>query len=98
MPSSSIGEHTAVFEPIHGSYPQAKGKNIANPMAIVLSIAMMFDHLGYGEVKEAIETAVKDCIDEGIVTEDLSTNYSLSCTTDQVGEFISALIKTNVTV
>ena len=42
LASASVGEHTSVFEPIHGSYPQAAGKNIANPLAAILSGAMMF--------------------------------------------------------
>src|SRR5690554_2783593 len=44
LPSASIGLHTSVFEPIHGSYPQAAGKNIANPLATILSAAMMFEY------------------------------------------------------
>jgi 3-isopropylmalate dehydrogenase len=44
LPSASIGVHTSVFEPIHGSYPQAAGKNIANPVATVLSAALMFEY------------------------------------------------------
>jgi len=44
LPSASIGIHTSVFEPIHGSYPQAAGKDIANPVATILSAAMMFEY------------------------------------------------------
>ncbi|MDR2146851.1 MAG: 3-isopropylmalate dehydrogenase, partial [Tannerella sp.] len=44
LPSASIGLHTSVFEPIHGSYPQAAGKNIANPLATILSAALMFEY------------------------------------------------------
>jgi 3-isopropylmalate dehydrogenase len=43
MPSASVGEHTSLYEPIHGSYPQATGLNIANPLATILSAAMMFE-------------------------------------------------------
>jgi 3-isopropylmalate dehydrogenase len=43
LPSASVGEHTSLYEPIHGSYPQATGLNIANPLATVLSAAMMFE-------------------------------------------------------
>ena len=46
LPSASIGAKTALFEPIHGSYPQAAGKNIANPMAVLLSGVLMLRHLG----------------------------------------------------
>lgn len=44
LPSASIGIHTSLFEPIHGSYPQAAGKNVANPLATILSAAMMFEY------------------------------------------------------
>jgi 3-isopropylmalate dehydrogenase len=46
LPSASVGNKTALFEPIHGSYPQAAGKDIANPLGSVLSSAMMLDHFG----------------------------------------------------
>ena len=56
MPSASIGVHTSLFEPIHGSYPQATGLNIANPLATVLSAAMMFeDAFGLKEEAQASE-------------------------------------------
>ena len=45
LPSASVGEHTALFEPIHGSYPQAAGKDIANPTGSILSAALLLDHL-----------------------------------------------------
>ena len=43
MPSASVGLETSLYEPIHGSYPQAAGKDIANPLAIILSAAIMFE-------------------------------------------------------
>jgi homoserine O-acetyltransferase len=46
LPSASVGNKTALFEPIHGSYPQAAGKDIANPIGAILSAAMLLDHLG----------------------------------------------------
>ncbi len=55
LPSASVGIHTSVFEPIHGSYPQAAGKNIANPVATVLSAAMLLElALNLTEEAEAI--------------------------------------------
>ena len=44
MPSASIGEKTALYEPIHGSYPEVAGLNIANPLATILSAAMMLEN------------------------------------------------------
>ena len=86
LPSASIGDKTAMFEPIHGSYPQAAGKNIANPLAAVLSVAMMLDYLGM--VDEAIEVreAVKYSLHEGVVTLDLSSDKSYN--TNRVGDFL----------
>ena len=59
MPSASIGVETSVFEPIHGSFPQAAGKDIANPLATVLSAAMMFeDAFNLTKEAEAIRAVV----------------------------------------
>ncbi|MVX35678.1 3-isopropylmalate dehydrogenase [Myroides sp. LoEW2-1] len=80
LPSASIGTHTALFEPIHGSYPQAKGKGIANPIASILSGAMMLDHLGEHDAAEAIRDAVLHTINEGVLTPDLVKESTYSTT------------------
>lgn len=92
MPSASIGVHTSLFEPIHGSYPQAAGKDIANPLATVLSAAMMFeDAFGLKEEAELIRSVVNKSLAEGIVTEDLSgTNKAYK--TSEVGDWLAANI------
>ena len=72
MPSASVGTENALFEPIHGSYPQATGLNIANPMATILSAAMMFENFGLHLEGQAIRDAVNDALNNGIVTEDLA--------------------------
>jgi 3-isopropylmalate dehydrogenase len=70
MPSASVGEH--FFMIIHGSYPQATGLNIANPLATILSAAMMFeDAFGLHEAA-TIRAAVNKSLEQGIVTEDLA--------------------------
>jgi len=94
LPSASVGLFTSVFEPIHGSYPQAAGKNIANPLGTILSAAMMFD-LAFKLKKEAemIRQAVEKSIEENIVTEDLSRTNSKS--TSEVGDWISSYILKN---
>jgi 3-isopropylmalate dehydrogenase len=86
LPSASIGDKTGMFEPIHGSYPQAAGQNIANPLATILSAAMMLDHLGL--INEAIEVrqAVNASLRHGMVTEDLAEGSGIA--TDRVGDFI----------
>ena len=58
LPSASVGNTVALFEPIHGSYPQAKGKDIANPMGSILSAAMLLDHLGMQKEASIVREAV----------------------------------------
>ena len=92
LASASIGEHTGVYEPIHGSYPQAAGKNIANPVATILSAAMMFEYaFGLMEEGRAIREAVAASIEKGIVTEDLAGNAK-AYSTSEVGDWIAAKI------
>jgi 3-isopropylmalate dehydrogenase len=89
MPSASIGIHTSLFEPIHGSYPQAAGKDIANPLAAVLSAAMMFeDAFGLKEEAELIRSVVNRSLAEGIVTEDLS-GKNKAYKTSEVGDWLT---------
>jgi isocitrate dehydrogenase (NAD+) len=71
-PGANIGEKAAIFEPVHGSAPKYAGQNKANPTALILSGALMLRHLGETDAAEAVETAVRDVIAEGItVTSDL---------------------------
>lgn len=90
LPSASIGLHTSVFEPIHGSYPQAAGKNIANPCATILSAAMLLDSLNLTEEAEAVRLAVSDSLNENFVTEDIDKNVAKS--TSEVGDWIASRI------
>ena len=88
LPSASIGLHTSVFEPIHGSYPEAAGKNIANPLAAILSAALMFEYaFELPEEGAFIRKAVAASMDEGIVTSDIANDETPS-TTSEVGEWI----------
>lgn len=88
LPSASIGEKYALFEPVHGSYPQAKGKDIANPVASILSIAMMLDHFGLNMEAEQVRLAVKWSMDNSFVTKDLDPiNFQ---NTSVVGDLIAA--------
>ncbi len=92
LPSASIGIHTSVFEPIHGSYPQAAGKNIANPVATILSAAMMLEYaFNLKEEGAAIRAAVDKSIAEGIVTEDIAEGTK-SYSTSEVGDWIASNI------
>ncbi|WP_010136199.1 3-isopropylmalate dehydrogenase [Ochrovirga pacifica] len=91
MPSASMGADIALFEPIHGSYPQAAGKNIANPMATVLSAAMMFENFGLQEEGKAIREVVNKALAQGFVTEDLADGGK-SYGTSEVGDWLAANI------
>jgi 3-isopropylmalate dehydrogenase len=91
LPSASIGDKSALYEPIHGSYPQAAGKNIANPFASILSAAMLLELSFQLNVESAfIQRAVNDAINAGFVTEDLnsSINYSTSVVGDKISELV----------
>jgi isocitrate dehydrogenase (NAD+) len=67
-PGANIGEDAAVFEPVHGSAPKYAGQNKANPTALILSGALMLRHLGYADVGQRLEQAVRDVIAEGRTT------------------------------
>lgn len=95
LPSASTGERVALYEPIHGSFPQAKGKNIANPIAAILSAAMMVES-SFGLVKEAaaIREACRRSVEEGVVTPDLLSaadrrRGKKGFTTTEVGSYIA---------
>ena len=89
MPSASMGAEVSLFEPIHGSYPQATGLNIANPMATVLSAAMMFENFNLLEEGAAIREAVNKALNAGIVTEDLADGGK-AYGTKEVGDWLAA--------
>jgi 3-isopropylmalate dehydrogenase len=87
LPSASIGEHTALFEPIHGSYPQAAGKDIANPIGSILSAALLLDHLNMHAEASLVREAVAWSLDSKFVTKDIDPiNYYFTST---VGDLIS---------
>ena len=89
LPSASVGIHTSVFEPIHGSYPQAAGKDIANPIATVLSAAMMLEiALDLTGEAQAIRDVVERSMSEGVVTEDIAEGKSFR--TSEVGNWLAA--------
>lgn len=91
LPSASVGIHTSVFEPIHGSYPQAAGKNIANPVATILSSAMLMEALDLTEEAQSVRDAVNASLEAGFVTEDIDKEAGKS--TSEVGEWIADKVK-----
>lgn len=93
LASASVGEHTGVFEPIHGSYPQAAGKNIANPLATILSAAMLLEYaFGLMEEGRAVREAVAASLEAGVVTEDLSEGGK-AYSTSEVGDWVADKIR-----
>lgn len=91
LASASIGEKYALFEPIHGSYPQAKGKGIANPIASILSAAMLLEHFDLVDEADAIRTGVEKSLALKISTPDINATFD-NVTTDKVGDFIADYI------
>lgn len=87
LASASIGDEHALFEPIHGSFPQAKGQDIANPIASILSAAMLLEHFQLFEEAMAVREAVDKSLERGIVTPDLNSKSKYG--TDHVGDFIA---------
>ena len=91
IPSASIGEESKLFEPIHGSYPEWAGKNRANPIASILSAAMMLEMaLNAPGEAELVREAVLASMEKGLITGDIDPNST--CTTSQVGDFIAEYI------
>ncbi len=92
LPSSSIGESTPVFEPIHGSWPQAAGLDIANPLAQVLSVAMLLEHFGLVEEGKTVRAAVDASIKQEVVTPDLGKDMKSDYGTQAVGRWLTEWI------
>lgn len=88
LPSASLGEGTPLFEPIHGSWPQAAGKNIANPLAQVLSVAMLLEHFGLKAEGELVRRAVDASLNEGVRTPDIAAEGAESYGTREVGQWL----------
>ena len=90
LPSASIGAHTSLFEPIHGSYPQAAGQDVANPMAAILSAAMLVESLGMAEAATAIRATVQYVLEKGIGTPELQPAVVYGCS--QIGDLTAHLV------
>ena len=94
LPSGSIGKDNALFEPIHGSYPQAAGKDIANPVGSILSAAMLLDHLQMKAEAASVREAVDWALSNGFVTRDIDPINAYS--TSSLGELITEYISGNI--
>ncbi|MBS7262262.1 MAG: 3-isopropylmalate dehydrogenase [Eubacteriales bacterium] len=93
IPSASLGDGAGLYEPVHGSAPDIAGKNIANPIAAILSAAMMLEYsFGLKEEAAAIRAAVEESIRRGVVTRDIARD-ACSATTREVGDYITRFVE-----
>lgn len=92
LPSASTGESTPVFEPIHGSWPQAKGLNIANPLAQILSVAMLFEYFNLKEEGTLIRRAVDASLEANVRTPEIQVDGGEKYGTKEVGQWITDFI------
>ena len=91
LASASKGDNYVMFEPIHGAYTKAANKGIANPIASILSAAMLLDHFGLDEEAALVRAGVNKSLQLQITTPDLNTKYD-HITTTKVGDFIEDFI------
>jgi 3-isopropylmalate dehydrogenase len=98
LPSASIGKGAALFEPIHGSYPQAAGKDIANPLGSILSTAMLLDHIGLAKEATLVREAVEWTLQNGFVTKDIDpiNFYFTSTIGELICDYVSGRIPSGV--
>ncbi|MNI15348.1 3-isopropylmalate dehydrogenase [compost metagenome] len=95
LPSASLGENSfGMYEPIHGSAPDIAGKGVANPLATILSSAMMLKFtFGLVEEAELIEKAVEKVLEEGYRTGDIMSEGMKLIGTKEMGELVVNYIK-----
>ena len=89
LPSASLGEKGGMYEPAHGSAPDIAGQNIANPLATILSVAMMYRYtFNLSREADSIESAVEKVLKEGYRTKDIFTSGSKEVSTSEMGDLI----------
>ena len=88
QPSASLGEHTPLFEPVHGSWPQAAGQNIANPLAQILSAAMLLEHFQLSDEGALVRQAVEASLAAQVRTPEIQVEGGLHYGTREVGQWI----------
>ena len=95
LPSASLGAKTAMYEPSHGSAPDIAGKGVANPLATILSVAMMLRH-SFAMAAEAdqIEKAVRMVLKEGFRTQDIRQAGVQIVGTTEMGDLVAEKVRT----
>ena len=92
LPSASLSDDTGMFEPIHGSAPDIAGQGIVNPLAMILSLGMMFDYtLDRQDLAKIVKQSVNDVLQSGYFTKDLSSKDYIS--TSEMGDKVLDMIK-----
>ena len=92
LPSASLGNDIGLYEPVHGSAPDIAGKEKANPLATILSVAMMLKYsFGMNKESEAIEYACAKVLNEGLRTPDIGANLP-TITTKEMGAHVAACV------
>ena len=90
LPSASLGDGTGMYEPIHGSAPDIAGHGIANPLATILSVAMMLRYsLNQNEAADAMEAAVDAVMEQGYRTPDLYAEGLKKVSTSEMGHLVA---------
>lgn len=90
IPGADLGAVTSVFSPWHGPHPELEGTNQANPFGMILTTAMMLEHLGIQQEADHVKNAVRQCLESGRVTRDIDPEYGMD--TDRVGDFVLAYL------
>ena len=95
LPSASLNENNfGMYEPVHGSAPDIVGKNIVNPLAMILSLAMMLRYsLNRGNFASKIENAIHIVLDAGYRTQDIATEHDIVVGTDKMGDLVVAALE-----
>jgi 3-isopropylmalate dehydrogenase len=93
LPSASIGDGPGLFEPVHGSAPDIAGRNVANPLGAIASVAMLLRYgLGQREAADRVDQAVAEVLTAGARTADIARPGEATVTTRQMGERVAALV------
>ncbi len=97
LPSASLGGNTAMYEPIHGSAPDIAGKDIANPLATILSVGMMFKYsFDREEVNSAIESVVESVLEDGYRTKDIMSDGMNEIGCAAMGDKVAEALEKNL--
>ena len=99
LPSASLGfdntgKRNAMYEPVHGSAPDIAGKNIANPLAMILSVSMMFEYsFANRHISQSINNSINSILKKGYRTKDIMEEKQTQVTTEEMGNLVLEELK-----